>query len=55
MGYDVDADREQKDGVREQVYAIVDDCDLEVMGHEKIKLSRLLPHFNKTDRPPPTK
>ena len=46
MGYDFEADREQKNGVREKVYTIVDDCDLKVMGHGSIKLSRLLPHYN---------
>ena len=46
VGYDFEADREQKNGVREKVYTIVDDCDLKVMGHGSIKLSRLLPHYN---------
>ena len=46
VGYDFEADREQKNGIREKVYTIVDDCELKVMGHGSVKLSRLLPHYN---------
>jgi hypothetical protein len=46
VGYDFDAEREQKNGVRDTMYTIKDDCVLEVTGHGKIELSKLLPHYN---------